>query len=572
MQNRNPRARIPVAPEPWRANIPEDGRVAALALLFPSGAQPCSEEQAEPAANRRLMARRKRKRPLRPRVPARVRKRTKRARSHHESELIGLALGALGLVLSAILYLGFDGGAVGSWLAGALDSVFGSAAYMLPLVLVAIGGLMLARSELLDVRPFRLGLGVGFLGLMTLLAKDSGGWIGLALAGALAALIGETGAAIVGGTLLVAGALLVSGASTGAILRHTGHVVRQVGTEARRAFDRVSSESQTGESAALAAEPEEPPPRRLLDGAEAFPDVVGAHPSGGAAAPRPRGDGTRAREHGERVRDLLGAHRVPASGSRDPPSLACSRGNEHGRRRARRRPARADARRVRHRRDRDRPDLGSACDALRAAARPGNEGLEGRGSPRRPLLRARDDGDQDPRADPREAGRRRRGAEPLPAARHPRRHLRRPAGDREPARRLARQGHLRERDLDRSRAHAAPPDRGDDRLRQVRLHQHDPELDPRAGDAGRSADDPDRPEAHRARLLRVDSAPSDVGRFQPEGGGHRTHERGRRDGAPLRAAVLRPRPQPARGEPRAPARVGRRRSRTCSSSSTSSPT
>ena len=226
------------------------------------------------------MARRKRKRPLRPRVPARVRKRTKRARSHHESELIGLALGALGLVLSAILYLGFDGGAVGSWLADALDSVFGGAAYMLPLVLVAIGGLMLARSELLDVRPFRLGLGVGLLGLMTLLAKDSGGWIGLALAGALAALIGETGAAIVGGTLLVAGALLVSGASTGAILRHTGHVVRQVGTEARRAFDRVSSESQTGESAALAAEPEEPPPRRLLDGAEAFPDVVGAPPSG----------------------------------------------------------------------------------------------------------------------------------------------------------------------------------------------------------------------------------------------------------------------------------------------------
>jgi S-DNA-T family DNA segregation ATPase FtsK/SpoIIIE len=225
------------------------------------------------------MARRKKKRPLRPRVPARVKKRTTRTRSHHESELLGLAFAALGLVLCAILYLGLDGGSVGSWLAGALDSIMGSAAYVLPLALLAIGGLMLARSELLDVRPFRLGLGIGFLGLMTLLGKDSGGWIGLALGGTLAALIGETGAAIVGGALLIAGALLVSGASTGAILRRTGHVVRSAGTGARRALDWVSSESQTDESVLPLAEPEVAPPRRLLDGAEAFPDVVGGLPS-----------------------------------------------------------------------------------------------------------------------------------------------------------------------------------------------------------------------------------------------------------------------------------------------------
>jgi DNA segregation ATPase FtsK/SpoIIIE, S-DNA-T family len=224
------------------------------------------------------MARRKRKRPLRPRVPARVRKRTKRTRSHHESELLGLGLAAVGVILSAILYLGFDGGAVGAWLADALTAVLGQAAYALPLALLGIGGLMLARSELLDVRPFRLGLGVGFLGLMTLLGKDSGGWIGLALGGALAGLIGETGAAIVGGTLLLAGALLVSGASTGAILRRTGHAVRTAGSGARRAFDWASSESPTGESVVLPPQPEEPP-ARLLDGAEAYPDVVGAHSS-----------------------------------------------------------------------------------------------------------------------------------------------------------------------------------------------------------------------------------------------------------------------------------------------------
>jgi len=225
-----------------------------------------------------MARRRRKKRPLRPRVPARVKKRTQKRRtpSHHQNELLGLGLAALGLVLATILYLGFDGGAVGSWLAQALQAVLGGAAYVLPLALVGVGGLMLARSDLLDVRPFRLGLGVGFLGLMTLLGRDdNGGWIGLALGGVLASLIGGTGAVIVGGALLIGGALLVSGASTGAILRHTGHVVRRAGSGARRAFDWVSTETQTEESYVPAPAPLEPP-RRLLDGAEAYPDVVGA--------------------------------------------------------------------------------------------------------------------------------------------------------------------------------------------------------------------------------------------------------------------------------------------------------
>jgi S-DNA-T family DNA segregation ATPase FtsK/SpoIIIE len=174
---------------------------------------------------------------------------------------------------------------VGSWLADSLTAALGDAAYILPLSLVAVGGLMLARSELLDVRPFRLGLGVSFLGLMTLLGRDSGGWLGLALGGALAGLIGDTGAAIIGGALLLGGALLVSGASTGAILRRTGHVVRRASSGAVRAFDWISSESQSEESLDLPSEPELPPPRRLLDGAQAFPDIVGSGLPSGDAPP-----------------------------------------------------------------------------------------------------------------------------------------------------------------------------------------------------------------------------------------------------------------------------------------------
>jgi len=209
------------------------------------------------------------------------RRRQRRARSHRENELFGLALTALGLVLCAILYLGLDGGAVGSWLADALRDVLGSAAYALPVALLGLGGLMLARSELLDVRPFRLGLGVGFLGLMVLLGRDNGGWIGLALGGALAGLIGDTGAAIIGGALLLGGALLVSGASTGAILRHTGHAVRRASSGARRALDWASTETQTEETFIRGVERDEPlSVRHVVDGAEAYPDVVSSASSG----------------------------------------------------------------------------------------------------------------------------------------------------------------------------------------------------------------------------------------------------------------------------------------------------
>ena len=228
------------------------------------------------------MAAKRRKRPLRPRVPSRVKKRRQsRTRSQHENELLGLALLALGLVFCAILYLGLDGGSVGSWLADALHEVLGQAAYVLPVVLLALGSLLLARSDLLEVRPFRLGVGVSFLGLMTLLGKDSGGFIGMAIGGTLAALIGETGAAIIGGALLVAGLLLVTGASTGAILRRTGHVVKRASSGARRALDWVSSESQTAEDVVEPPQlPTRTPARGVLDGAQAYPDIVGAAPSG----------------------------------------------------------------------------------------------------------------------------------------------------------------------------------------------------------------------------------------------------------------------------------------------------
>src|SRR5262249_42396669 len=111
-----------------------------------------------------------------------------------------------------------------------------------------------------------------------LLGRVSGGWIGMASGGTLAALIGETGAAIIGTALLIAGVLLVSGASTGVILRRTGHAVKRAGTGARRAFEWPSSETQTADDVSDERPIATPAvvTHQVLDGAEAYPDVVGA--------------------------------------------------------------------------------------------------------------------------------------------------------------------------------------------------------------------------------------------------------------------------------------------------------
>ncbi|MHB8060914.1 MAG: hypothetical protein ACYDHO_08805, partial [Gaiellaceae bacterium] len=63
------------------------------------------------------MSKKRRKRKLKPRQPARTRKAAK-TRSHHHPELFGLGLIAVGIFLASVLYLGWNGGVVGAALAG----------------------------------------------------------------------------------------------------------------------------------------------------------------------------------------------------------------------------------------------------------------------------------------------------------------------------------------------------------------------------------------------------------------------------------------------------------------------
>ena len=221
------------------------------------------------------MARRRKRRTLKPRVPARVKrkKRGHKGHGHQHPELIGLGLVALGLFLGSVIWAGWNGGYVGLWIAEGLDAVIGSASWGLPAALAIVGGLMVARSDLVDVRPFRMGLAVLAFGLMITLGKDQGGYIGSVLGGGLGLALGGTGVAIVGVLTLLAGGLLVTGASAGAMLRNSGRAVHRA---ARRSIDRRPMAEQAApplrviEGDAPMSKPQAPP----VDVVHEFPELV----------------------------------------------------------------------------------------------------------------------------------------------------------------------------------------------------------------------------------------------------------------------------------------------------------
>jgi DNA segregation ATPase FtsK/SpoIIIE, S-DNA-T family len=219
------------------------------------------------------MARRRKKRTLQPRVPSRVKKRKSRrvrARGEQHSELIGLGLVALGLFASAVLYAGWGGGMVGTWMADGFTAVIGDAAYVAPLAFLALGGLYVARSTLVDVRPFRTGVIVTGLGLLLALGGGHGGALGAGLADLLGLLLGTTGTTILGVFTLLVGTLLLSGASAGALVRRSGHAVKRAHSRARAAREREPA-LPSAAAPVIPLRAHEPP----VDAVHDFPDIVG---------------------------------------------------------------------------------------------------------------------------------------------------------------------------------------------------------------------------------------------------------------------------------------------------------
>ena len=128
------------------------------------------------------MARRRKRRTLRPRVPSRVKRRKrggKKAEGHQHPELIGLGLLALGVFLGFVVWAGWNGGYVGLWIGEGLDALIGSA---------TLGPAGRARDRgRADGRPQRprrrapVPHRASFVlacGLMITLGKDQGGYVG----------------------------------------------------------------------------------------------------------------------------------------------------------------------------------------------------------------------------------------------------------------------------------------------------------------------------------------------------------------------------------------------------------
>jgi DNA segregation ATPase FtsK/SpoIIIE, S-DNA-T family len=148
-------------------------------------------------------------------------------------DLIGLALIAAGIYLAFVLYLDWDGGAVGGWLEAALADAVGQVAFVAPIALAAWGGLLIARP-LLEA-PSATGAGGILLlaGLLLAFAAETaglgpdrpvrhgyfdpaffsehGGAVGEALYWAAATLFQRIGAHILALLMFVSGLVLLTG-------------------------------------------------------------------------------------------------------------------------------------------------------------------------------------------------------------------------------------------------------------------------------------------------------------------------------------------------------------------------
>ena len=164
-------------------------------------------------------------------------------------DVIGLGLVALGVYLTLVLYLGWDGGKVGSGAGVGLAFLFGKVAYLAPLALFISGAALILKPFLPAVKPLRTGGICILLGLMLAFAAQTaglgaerpprpemfdpawfdqhGGVVGEAMYWVTSTLFQRVGTHIIAVLTLVAGALLLTGTSIATLATTTGHGLRR---------------------------------------------------------------------------------------------------------------------------------------------------------------------------------------------------------------------------------------------------------------------------------------------------------------------------------------------------------
>ena len=170
-------------------------------------------------------------------------------------DVIGLSLIALGLFLSLVLYLGWEGGSLGGGLVDAMTFTLGKVAWVIPVSLFIAGGVLIARPMMPAVRPLRTGaicLGAGLLLLFAAQTAgigperplrpeffdpdwvdEHGGMVGEGLYWVTNTLFQRVGSHIIAVLLLLAGGLLITGTSIATAIASSRRAIaqaRHVGT------------------------------------------------------------------------------------------------------------------------------------------------------------------------------------------------------------------------------------------------------------------------------------------------------------------------------------------------------
>ncbi|HWB21274.1 MAG TPA: DNA translocase FtsK [Gaiellaceae bacterium] len=189
--------------------------------------------------------------------------------SHHHPELLGLGICAFGVFLACVLWAGLNGGPI----PGLVTSAIGWAVYVAPVIFIPLGALIVTRSALVDVRPFRVGLLVASFGLLLTLGSGHGGGAGDILERLVAKGLGTTGSTILGVVLTLAGVLLLTGASLGAIVRRSGRAVRTASSRVRPPVTARVVAEPTLDGPVILTDPGLPP-EPPVDVTQDFPDLV----------------------------------------------------------------------------------------------------------------------------------------------------------------------------------------------------------------------------------------------------------------------------------------------------------
>ncbi len=209
-------------------------------------------------------------------------------------DIAGLTLVAIGVYLTLVLYLGWEGGRVGSAAETGLTFLAGKVAYLIPVALFVCGAALILKPFLPAIKPLRTGGLCLLAGLLLAFAAqtaglgpnqpvradlfdsswfpDHGGILGEAMYWATSTLFQRVGSHIVAVLLIIAGALLLTGTSIATFLTTTGRALRKA-RDGTGEIARTVTMGRTGQRQ---------PGRGSLDSAA---DVMDDYPDEDAIAP-----------------------------------------------------------------------------------------------------------------------------------------------------------------------------------------------------------------------------------------------------------------------------------------------